>query len=201
MTKPSRRIRKQREPEQQRLARARGVYAASSRPDEYVATDIVNFSEDDARELERAKDHITREREKLKIKPKQDHVAKRTMKRKQHKLDELVTRGVISREEAAYCEWYLDRHEELYEAKCKIANWAATGGSSDQAFGHWPANALMHPGRTLFDEARESLGAKRWMFERVVLHGKRLGKLAITFRQAVRQMQAALAGRIELPRS
>ncbi len=119
--------------------------------------------------------------------------------RRTTKIDQLKKRGIIDAREALACEWYHGAHEQQYAAKLKIAQWDAGSASSDKAFGHWPAKAKLGPGQTPYEWARDGIDAsKLFLFERVVLTSRPLGKLSITFRQAARQLLEHIEGKVAL---
>lgn len=145
----------------------------------YELTDIANDTDADHRKMVRS--------------------GERKTLRKLTKIEKLHRAGIIDKRQAAACEWYQSAYEECYEARVKIANWAATGGCSDRAFGHWPAGKFLEPGDNLFAFARKAISpAFLPMFERVVLHGRPLGKLTITFRMAAKRLAERLEGFVEL---
>lgn len=169
--------RKQKQDPVLRQAKFIGVPSAQIRSGAFVLVDIANRTEQDQR-------HMVRSGE------------KRTIRRKT-KIEKLRDAGVISTKEALACEWYQSAYEEYFETRVRIADWSGTCGSSDKAFGHWPVGMTLEPGDTLVEYARKSISPMFLpLFERVVLHGRPLGKLAITFRMAARQLLEAVEGRV-----
>ncbi len=168
-----------REAKPDRIARGAGVPEAQLGRASFTIVDVANHSEADQR-------HAVRSRQ------------MRTVRRKT-KIEKLRDALVISPREALACEWYQAAYEEHYETRVKIADWSATGGCSNRAYGHWPHGTTMKPGTSLLDYARQAINpAFLPMFERVVLHGRPLGKLAITFRTAARQLLEQIEGEVAL---
>lgn len=119
--------------------------------------------------------------------------------RRTTKIDQLVKRGILDKREGLACEWYQGQHEQQYEARVKIAQWDATASASEKSFGHWPSKRCLNDNPTLFEEARADIPTTiRPMFERVVLHGRPLGKLAITFRMTARRLLEHIEGKVAL---
>ncbi len=161
------------------VARKIGLPEAQIANDDFVLTDVSNHSDAEQR-------HMVRSGEKKTV-------------RRTTKIDQLHKRGIIDKREALACEWYQATYEEQYETRIKIADWGATGGSSDRAYGHWPVGAPLERGLNMYEFAREAINpAFVSMFERVVLHGRPLGKLAITFRSAARSVLKRIEGIVEL---
>ena len=115
--------------------------------------------------------------------------------RKLTRIDRLKRAGILDDREAKACEIYHEAFEGHYETRIKIADWSATGGSSDRAYGHWPTSMPLEPGMNMYQFLRAGISPIVLpMFERVVIHGRPLGKLAITFRHAARQLLSRLEG-------
>ncbi len=147
--------------------------------DRFEICDVSNHSERDQRHMVRS--------------------GQRKTVRRTTKIDQLLKRGILDQREALACEWYQSTYENEYETRVKIADWSATGGSSDRAYGHWPAGLPLEPGLSMHEFARRAISPMVLpMFERVVLHGRPLGKLAITFRQAARQLLQHIEGKVAL---
>ncbi len=147
--------------------------------DRFEICDVANHSDGDQR-------HMVRSGQKKTV-------------RRLTKIEKLHKAGIIDKREALACEWYQAQYEEQYETRVKIADWAATGGSSDKTFGHWPAGALLERGDSWYLWARKSISPMTLpIFERVVIHGRPLGKLAITFRTAARQLLQHIEGKVAL---
>lgn len=176
--KQSRKIRKRPDPVA-RQARAVGVPEQQIRNGGLQLCDVVDFSAADTRKTVRS--------------------GERQTVRRQPKLHELYVRGVINIPELLACRWYQAQYEAQYETRVKIADWQATAGTSDKAFGHWPATDTLGPGANMWQLARQSINpAFLPLFERVVLHGRPLGKLAISFRSCARRVLETIEGQVEL---
>ncbi len=174
--KTTRRIR---EPKVRRLAKAIDMPQSQIDRGDYEACDVANRTDADQR-------HSVRSEQTRTI-------------RKKTKLQKLKDAGIINSRELSACEWYQSTYEEHYETRVRIADWSATGGASDRAYGHWPAGVVLEPGMNMIEFARQGISpAVLPMFDRVVLHGRPLGKLAITFRTAARKLLEQIEGMVAL---
>ena len=173
----SKRLRKQRVPEDARIARL--LELPMHRPGEFEAIDISNHTDGDQRKMVRSGE-------------------RRTIRRKP-KLSELVVRKVLSPREAAACEWYAKMHSLRYDTTGITANLGGVSGRSNVNFDHLPKTREQWQAYQDFEHARAGINPMILpMFERVVLHGHKLGKLAITFRSAARQLLARIEGIAQL---
>ncbi len=174
----SRSIKQPKKPLSVRIAEQIMPAAQVARGD-YEVRDVANYNEADQR-------HMVRSGERKTI-------------RRTTKIDQLLKRGIINDREALACEWYQSTYENEYETRVRIADWGGTGGSSDRAYGHWPAGTPLDNAESLYRFARQGIAAPFLpLFERVVIHGRPLGKLAITFRHAARQLLSHIEGKVAL---
>lgn len=145
----------------------------------FIAVDISNHSDDDQRKMVRSGE-------------------RRTIRRKP-KIDELVDRKVINREEAAACEWYAQAHSLRYETTGITARYGESSGSGQTNFDHLPKTREQQEAFDHFEYARAGINPfVLALFERVVLYGRPLGKLKLTFRIAARQLLERIEGRVTL---
>lgn len=170
-----------------RRAKELGI-AHQAANDRFELHDVVNHSDADHRDMVRAIGYDTAD----------TNDARRTLRRKP-KIDELVTRKVINREEAAACAWYARMHAARYDTTGVTPNYNGAGGRSSTNFDHLPKTRQQQEAYEHFEYARAGINPfVVGMFERVVLHGRPLGKLGITFRTAARQLLDRIEGRVQL---
>lgn len=170
-----------------KLAGEIGIPLSQVANDRFEQCDVVNHTEADHRAMVRALGARM-------LNPD----ARRTLRRKP-KIDQLRDRGVINAREAAACEWYARMHAARYDTLGITANYEGVGGRSSTGFCHGPKTRAQIEAFVHFEYARA--GINRFilpMFERVVLHGRPLGKLAITFRLAANQLLERIEGRVQL---
>lgn len=106
-----------------------------------------------------------------------------------NRIDKLVKRQVISTREGAACQWYANAHAMRYDTTGITASYGDGGGAPRTNFDHLPKNRAQEQAFWHFDGARAVIPPMiRPMFDRVVLHGAELGKLAITFRTVARRL-------------
>ena len=187
MRNKSNRLRKPKADPTVKVALSIGIPLSQVANDRFVQCDVVNHTEADHRAMVRAlgTNMINQD-------------ARRTLRRKP-KIDQLRDRGIISDREAKACEWYQITYESEYETKVRIADWEAAGHCSDRAYGHWPVSMDLGPHISMFEYAREAIPPLvRPLFDRVVLHGRPLGKLALTFRMAAKRLLERIEDRVEL---
>lgn len=187
----SRRARKPRISPVVRTAELVGLPVIQVANDRFEHCDIVNFSNADSSTTQRS---IGQTKSNKDIKDERRQTIRRVPKVK-----ELYIRGVINQRELAACEWYVTQHEAERQ-RIKIAQLDSEGGrSSDLAFGHWPANRVMAPGLTDFEEARAAINPFLVaLFERVVLYHRPLGRLTRSFRLAIAQLIERIEGKVSL---
>ena len=145
----------------------------------YEAIDVANHTDADQRKMVRSGE-------------------RRTLRRTP-KVIELYRRGQIDKRELLACEWYANAHAARYDTTGITANLGGTGGRSSTNFDHLPKTREQQEAFDSFEYAREGINpVGRMVLERVVLHGRPMGRLAITFRTAVRQLLAMIEGRVKL---
>lgn len=177
MSRRPSRIRKQRITEDAKVARL--IDLPMYRPGQFETVDISNRTEDDQRKMVRSGE-------------------RRTLRRKP-KIDELVTRGVINRQEAAACEWYAQAHALRYDTQGITSRYGETSSSGKTNFDHLPKSRVQQEAYDNFEFARAGINpGMLGMFEQVVLYGRPLGKLALTFRTAARALLKRVEGRVNI---
>lgn len=169
---------KRRIPEDVKIARLI-LPEGQARAGRFVAVDISNHSEADQRKMVRSGE-------------------RRTIRRKP-KIDELMDRGIINREEAAACEWYAQAHSLRYETTGVTARYGQNSRSGRTDFDHLPKTRAQQEALDHFDYARAGINPFiLGLFERVVLHGRPLGKLSRSFRLAAQQLLERIEGKVTL---
>ena len=119
--------------------------------------------------------------------------------RRKPKIDELVTRKVISQREALACEWYAAAHSLRYDTTGVTMRYGTAGGGGCTNFDHLPKSREQEDAYNHFAYAREGINPFFLpMFERIVLYGRPLGKLGITFRTAARELLARIEDKVAL---
>ena len=145
----------------------------------FVLCDVSNHNDQDQR-------HMVRSGERQTI-------------RRQPKFEELRIRKVISEPEAAACRWYLDTHAARYDTVGVTARYGTYSSSGCSNFDHLPKTKQQQDAWLHFSQARAAINPFFLpMFERIVLHGRPLGRLTISFRTAVRELLAQIEGKVEL---
>ena len=119
--------------------------------------------------------------------------------RRTTKIDQLHKRGIIDRREALACEWYASAHACRYDTVGITARYGESSGGGCTNFDHLPKGRDQEMAYLHFSFARQAISPMVLpMFERVVLQGRPLGKLAITFRMAARQLLTHIEGKVAL---
>lgn len=153
--------------------------AAQYRKNGFALVDVQNHSEADQRHMKRSG---------------QDRTIRRLTR-----IEKLVTRHVISKDEAKACEWYAAAHAARYDTTGTTANYGESNGAANTNFDHLPKTKLQWDALAHYDMAREAIPPMtRPMFDRIVLEGRPLGKLAITFRNAARRLLEHIEGKVAL---
>lgn len=155
------------------------VPAIQARKGEFEMCGVANHSDADQR-------HMVRSGE------------RRTIRRKP-KIDELVVRGTINQREAAACEWYAQAHALRYDTTGVTMRYGTAGGGGCTNFDHLPKSREQEDAYLYFTYAREGINPFFLpMFERIVLYGRPLGKLGISFRTAARELLARIEDKVAL---
>ena len=119
----------------------------------------------------------------------------RTLRRKT-KIEKLEGQGIINKRESEACEWYACAHSARYDVLGITARYGEYGGGGIKSYCHGPKTPEQIAAFYDYDFARAGINPRILpMFERVVLYGRPLGKLALTFRLAARQLLARLEER------
>ena len=143
--------------------------ASQAKRGEFTIVDVANHSEGDQR-------HAVRSGE------------TRTIRRKP-KLHCLFP-NVLNLEQVLSCEWYLGRYLAGYETVGITANYGGTGGGGDKGFTHLAKSNEQMIARREYQAARASIDPLLIaLFERVVIHGRPMGRLGLSFRLAVSQLE------------
>ncbi len=168
----TRRRYKTKEPKASRIARSVGVPDAQARRGDLVLVDAPNLNATVHRGEAVAPKHKVL-------------TVKRTTR-----IQQLVNRKALTPAEGKVCEWYLERHMAGYETNCTTANYGGSGAQAGwRVFSLSPRYLDQEVARRELDAARVSIdGRIVGIFERVVLHDRPIGRLAIIFRLAVRQL-------------
>lgn len=119
----------------------------------------------------------------------------RTLMRKP-RITKLKDAGIINEREAKACEWYATRHAARYDVLGITARYGEQSGGGQKSYCHGPKTREQESAYQDYAFARAGISPMILpMFERVVIHGRPLGRLAITFRHAARQLLARLEER------
>jgi hypothetical protein len=122
----------------------------------------------------------------------------RTIRRKT-KIEKLRDAGIISAKEAMACEWYKAAHALRYDTTGVTMRYGSAGGGSCTNFDHLPKSREQEEAYQHFTYAREGINPFFLpMFERIVLYGRPLGKLSISFRTAARELLTRIEGEVAL---
>jgi hypothetical protein len=119
----------------------------------------------------------------------------RTLMRKP-RIMKLLDAGIINKREAEACEWYATRHAARYDVVGITARYGEQSGGGIKSYCHGPKTPEQISALLDYDFARAGISPMLLpMFERIVIDGRPLGRLAITFRQAARELLARLESR------
>ncbi len=170
--KTTRRIR---EPKVRRLAKAIDMPQSQIDRGDYEACDVANRTDADQRHS---------------VRSEQTRTVRRTTK-----IQQLVKRGLLNRNEGKVCEWYLHQHTAGYETAYPSANWNGNGGATGwRVFSLSPKYYEQEIARRSFDAARASINPSIvGLFDQVVLHDGPLGRRSLAFKVAVEQLDRHLA--------
>ena len=163
------RARRIREAKPDRIARTAGVPAAQLGQNAFTIVDVANHSEADQR-------HAVRSRQ------------MRTVRRKP-KLMQLYDARVLTLDGYKACLWYHDLHALGYDTLGITANYGGGVGGGQTSFTHFARYHEQGDARNDYMLARAGIDRLLLpLLERVVLHGRPIGRLAISFRRAVDQL-------------
>jgi hypothetical protein len=116
--------------------------------------------------------------------------------RKLTRIEKLERAKVINKREAEACEWYATRHAARYDVIGITAKYGEQASGGRKSYCHGPKTPEQISALLDYDFARAGISPMILpMFERIVIHGRPLGRLAITFRQAARELLARLESR------
>jgi hypothetical protein len=155
--------------------------------DRFVECDVVNHTEDDHRAMVRA------------LGANMINQDARTTIRRKTKIEKLRDAGIISVKEALACEWYKSAHALRYDTTGVTMRYGSAGGGGCTNFDHLPKSREQEEAYKHFTYAREGINPFFLpMFERIVLYGRPLGKLGISFRTAARELLARIEDKVAL---
>ncbi len=167
------------EPKATRIARKIGMPESQVGRQDYVLHDVKNANDSDLSHMQRS--------------------GIRKTVRRTTKIDQLRKRGIIDHREALACEWYAAAYAMRYDTTGTTANYGEGGSSPRTDFDHMPKTKAQWEALEHYDLAREAINPRvRQMFDRVVIEGRPLGKLAITFRTAARRLLEHIEGKVAL---
>jgi hypothetical protein len=124
--------------------------------------------------------------------------ARRTLRRTS-KLATKPIRKLLDDRELAACEWYMSAHSLRYDTTGTTVRYGGVGGRASTNFDHMPKTPEQQEAYDNFEFARA--GINRFlvgMFERVVLYGRPLGRLRLSFKLAAGQLLERIEGRVQL---
>jgi len=158
-----------REAKPDRIANSIGVPTAQQGRGSFTIVDVANHSEADQR-------HAVRSRQ------------MRTVRRKP-KLMQLYDARVLTLDGYKACLWYHDLHALGYDTVGITANYEGGAGGGQTSFTHLARYREQGRARIAYAFARDGVDATlRPLLERVVLHGRPIGRLTLSFRRAVDQL-------------
>jgi len=167
MARRTNKIRRKRTPEQE-LARAIGLPLDQLRRG-FRLVEVANRTDADQRHSIRSKQT-------------------RTL-RKLTRTEKLQRAGVITTEQAAACEWFAAAHALGYDTLGVTANYEPTIGSGDSVHTHLARNKAQLGAREDYRFACAGISPILLpLLERVLLRGRPIGRLGISFRMAVREL-------------
>ncbi|WP_324807189.1 hypothetical protein SH584_11410 [Sphingomonas sp. LY29] len=152
------------------VARKIGLPEAQIANDDFVLADVSNHSDAEQR-------HMVRSGEKKTV-------------RKKTKLEKLYDAGLLTLEGYRACRWYQDSYSLGYDTIGVVAQYENTGGvsSGQRTFSH-SGTLEQVQARLDYAFAREGLDSMALsLLDKVVLHGRPIGRLSITFRLAVAKL-------------
>ena len=156
---------------------ARIVPQAQVARQDYAVVDVANHSDSDQR-------HMVRSGEKKTI-------------RRLTRIEKLERRKVLSPREAQACEWYARAHAARYDMVGVTSRYGEGCGGGKTNFDHLPKSREQWDALDHYDNARAAIPAMLLpMFERIVIEGRPLGKLALSFRLAAQKLLAAIEGKV-----
>lgn len=121
--------------------------------------------------------------------------------RKLTRVEKLVKRSVLTRDEGEACEWYAELHATAWDTTKVTADYEGGGGRSGSAFASHPAMAksqLIANARSQYASARGAIPERyAGVFEAIVCRNEMLGMAALMFgdvgnRQGYNLVQTAL---------
>jgi hypothetical protein len=179
MATRSNRIKRERIDPADKLAKTIGLPDSQMGRGRLRLVDVQNHTDDDQRVMNRS--------------GKRQTVFRKT------KIDKLFDAKIISKREALACEWYAATHAARYDTTGVTARYGESSGGGCTNFDHLPKTREQQDAFHHFADARASIcPIARPLFERVVLHGRPLGKLAITFRITAQRLLAHIEGKVAL---
>lgn len=162
-----------REPKVQRIAMRAGMPEAQARRDDLVVVDVKNANDDDLRHMKRSGQV-------------------KTVRRKT-KLEKLFEAQALTLDGYRACRWYQDAYSLGYDTIGVTAQYENTGGvsSGNRAFTHLAKHIDQQQARQIYAFAREGMDSLSLaLLDKVVLHGRPIGRLTLTFRLAVSRLTA-----------
>ena len=116
--------------------------------------------------------------------------------RKLTRIEKLVRAGIISPRLGDACEWYVTRYAARYDVLGITAKYGEQAGGGSKNYCHGPKTPEQLSAYLDYEFARAGISPMyRPMFDRVVIDGRPLGRLKITFRQAAQQLLERLESR------
>ncbi len=109
--------------------------------------------------------------------------------RKLTKIEKLYNAKLLTKDEAAICEWYHKTHATAYDISGVTADYGRAARGRCTNFIPYQGGKAMQAAKREYLFARAGIDPRLvGMFERVVLQGRPLGQLRRAFRLAIRQL-------------
>ncbi len=163
-----------REPKVSRIARRSGVPDAQIANDQFVMHPVKNANDGDLRDMTRSKvTHTVRRKPKL----------------------EQLRGKVLDNRQIEVCEWYLGTHAMAFDTIGITANYGESNGGGNTSFTHLARYKEQGQARIEFAHARAGVDSiLAPLLDRVVIYGRSIGRLNLSFRRAIDQLVDRVEG-------
>ena len=159
------------EPKARRVARQVGLPAMQIANDQFDVVDVQNHSDDDQRRMTRSGE-------------------RKTIRRKD-KLETLYQAGMIDLDGYKACVWYRNAYSLGFDTIGITSRYGESNGSGATSFTHFAKHLEQQRARDEYATARNAIDPLLIaLMERVVIHARPMGRLALSFRLSVRQLVA-----------
>lgn len=119
--------------------------------------------------------------------------------RKLTRTEKLYRAGVIDMEQANACEWFMNAHTLGYDTVGITANYGGARCGGHTGHTHMARNRAQMAARDDYQFARSGISPLLLpLLEGVLLRGRPVGRLGISFRTAVRQLTERVRGQLQV---